>query len=273
MPPTIPPPRSASHCRAAPPVATFGWPLSDRRPDLLAPAAPARQDRWAMGDRSTTIVLCDDHALVRGGMRVLLDGEPDLTVVGETADGTEAVALVLELQPDVVLMDVELPTLDGIAATAKLTAAGSSARILVVTTFDDDAYLAGALRAGAAGFVLKSTSPPRLVEAVRTVARGEALIDPTTTRRLVERLLAVPATTPDAQQRLTTLTERERQVLTQLARGNANAAIGRALHLSEPTVKGHVTQLLAKLGVGSRVQAVVFAYESGFVRPGEAAEN
>lgn len=236
-------------------------------PDLPAPAGPP--SAAAAATPPTTIVLCDDHALVRGGMRALLDGEPGLAVVGEAATGGEAVELVLRLQPDVVLMDVELTGTDGIEATRRLRTAGAQAQVLIVTTFDDDAYLVEALRAGAAGFLLKSTSPPRLVEAVRTVARGEALIDATTTRRLVERLLATPVATPAATDRLATLTDREREVFRALARGGSNAAIGRALHLSEPTVKGHVTQLLAKLGVGSRVQAVVFAYESGFVRPGD----
>ncbi|MDW5596745.1 response regulator transcription factor [Conexibacter stalactiti] len=217
----------------------------------------------------TTIAICDDHALVRGGLKMMLEREPDLEVVGEAGDGAEAVELVLRLHPDVVLMDVELPGIDGIEAIRRLRAAGSRAQALVVTTFDDDEYLVRALRAGAAGFVLKAIAPERLTEAVRTVARGDALLDPAVTRRLVERFLGHPALGDEMRERLAELTERERDVLRELARGGSNAAIGSALHLSEPTVKAHVTQVLSKLGVGSRVQAVVFAYESGFVRPGE----
>lgn len=231
--------------------------------------SPASADRRIRQDPPVpTIAICDDHALVRGGLRAMLEQEPDCTVVGEAADGEEAVELVLRAEPDVVLMDVELPGIDGIEATRRIRAAGSRAQILVVTTFDDDDYVAGALRAGAAGFVLKATSPQQLADAVRTVARGDALLDPAVTRRLVERLLADPAHDPAAHARLATLSARERDVLSELARGASNAAIGTALQLSEPTVKAHVTQVLAKLGVASRAQAVVFAYESGFVRPG-----
>ncbi|HST38101.1 MAG TPA: response regulator transcription factor [Conexibacter sp.] len=221
----------------------------------------------------STIAICDDHALVRGGLRMMLEREPDLEVVGEAGDGAAAVELVLRLQPDVVLMDVELPRVDGIEAIRRLRVAGSRSQALVVTTFDDDDYLVRALRAGAAGFVLKAIAPERLAEAVRTVARGDALLDPAVTRRLVERFLGHPALGDETRERLAELTERERDVLRELARGGSNAAIGRALHLSEATVKAHVTQVLSKLGVGSRVQAVVFAYESGFVRPGESAPS
>lgn len=213
-------------------------------------------------------MICDDHALVRGGMRAMLEQAPDLTVVGEAGDGAQAVELVLATHPDVVLMDVEMPRLDGIEATRRLRAAGARAKVLVVTTFDDDEYVAGALRAGAAGFVLKTTSPDALAHAVRTVAAGDQLLDPAVTRRLVERLLGHPSADGAARERLDDLSDRERDVLGELARGRSNAEIGRALHLSEPTVKSHVTKLLAKLGVASRVQAVVFAYETGFVRPG-----
>lgn len=215
-----------------------------------------------------TIVICDDHALVRGGLRAMLERPGEIEVVGEASDGAEAVELVLARHPDVVLMDVEMPRVDGIEAIRRLRAAGSRAQVLVVTTFDDDDYVVGALRAGAAGFVLKATTPDALVNAVKTVAAGDQLLDPAVTRRLVERLLGHPSVDDGARERLEELTDRERDVLRQLAQGHSNAAIGRVLHLSEPTVKTHVTRLLAKLGVDSRVQAVVFAYETGFVRPG-----
>lgn len=217
------------------------------------------------------IVICDDHALVRGGLCAMLEQAGELAVVGEAGDGAEAVELVLATHPDVVLMDVEMPKLDGIEAIRRLRAAGSRAQVLVVTTFDDDDYVLGALRAGAAGFVLKATTPAALAHAVRAVAAGEQLLDPALTRRLVERLLGHPSADLGARERLGGLTEREQAVLRELAQGSSNVEIGRALHLSEPTVKTHVTKLLAKLGVASRVQAVVFAYETGFVRPGETA--
>jgi DNA-binding NarL/FixJ family response regulator len=215
------------------------------------------------------VVVADDQALLRGGLRAMLEAADDITVVGEAADGAEAVEVVLATHPDVVLMDVRMPKLDGIEATRRLAAAGSRARVLVVTTFDLDEYVLQALRAGASGFLLKATPPDRLTDAVRTVADGESLLDPAVTRRLIERFLGAPEADPDVQGRLGELTDREKHVLRLLTRGMSNAELGRELFISEATAKSHVTRLLGKLGVRSRVQAVVLAYEAGVVRPGE----
>jgi DNA-binding NarL/FixJ family response regulator len=217
------------------------------------------------------VVLADDQALVRGGIRAILLAAGDIEIAGEAEDGATAVDIVLETHPDVVLMDVRMPRLGGIEATQRIVASGSRARILIVTTFDLDEYVLHALRAGASGFLLKAMPPDRLPEAVRTVARGDSLLDPTVTRRLVEHFLRSPMIDTDTQRRLGELTERELEVLRLLARGLSNADIGRGLHLSVATVKWHVTSVLAKLGVRSRVQAVVLAYETGLVRPGDAA--
>jgi DNA-binding NarL/FixJ family response regulator len=200
---------------------------------------------------------------------MMLDAEDDIEVVAEAADGSEAVEAALRAHPDVVLMDIRMPKLDGLEATRRLVASGSRARVLVVTTFDHDEYVYRALRAGAAGFLLKSASGERLAEAVRTVARGEALLDPAITTRLIEHFLARPDLDPQAGARLEALTAREREILLLLARGHSNAEMARELHLSDTTVKSHVTRILSKLGVSSRVQAVVVAYETGLVRPGE----
>jgi DNA-binding NarL/FixJ family response regulator len=213
------------------------------------------------------VLIADDQTLLRGGVRAMLEAEADFEVVGEAADGAAAVEEALRTHPDVVLMDVHMPRLDGIEATRRLLAAGSRARILVVTTFDLDQYVFRALKAGAAGFLLKATSPGRLAEAVRTVAAGESLLDPALTRRLVEHFLARPEPDDEVQRRLDELTERERAVLRSLARGLSNAEIGAELFLSEATVKSHITRMLGKLGVRSRVQAVVLAYETGLVAP------
>jgi DNA-binding NarL/FixJ family response regulator len=223
--------------------------------------------------RPLKVVVADDQAIVRGGVRAMLEAAGDIEVVGEAEDGGQAVELVLRAHPDVVVMDVRMPNVDGIEATRRLMSAGSRARVLMLTTFDLDEYVFQAMRAGAAGFLLKATPSDRLAEAVRIVAAGEALLDPLITRRLVEHFLAQPSTDPDRQRPLDTLTEREREILRLLARGLSNAEMGERLFLSETTVKSYVTRLLGKLDVRTRVQAVVLAYETGLVRPGEQPDE
>src|SRR5262245_42606775 len=209
----------------------------------------------------------------------MLGHEDDLTIVGEAGNGAEAVDVVAAGHPDVVLMDVRMPELDGIEATRRILAHGqpSPPAVLVLTTFDDDEYVFGALRAGAAGFLLKDAGPDALVGAVRTVAAGDALVDPSVTRRLVERWVALEAgsapTTGPAPAAVATLSGREREILVGLARGRTNRELADDLIVSEATVKTHVSNLLTKLGVRSRVQAVVVAYEAGVVRPGERYER
>jgi DNA-binding NarL/FixJ family response regulator len=217
------------------------------------------------------VLIADDQTLLRGGLAAILEAEDDIEVVAQACDGAEAVDEALRTHPDVVLMDIRMPKLDGLEATKRLLASGSRARILVITTFDHDEYVYRALRAGAAGFMLKSASGDRLAAAVRTVAAGESLLDPAITTRLVEHFLARPDLDAESQARLETLTAREREILVLLSRGMSNAEMGRELYLSETTVKSHVTRMLAKLGVASRVQAVVVAYETGLVRPGQNA--
>ena len=222
---------------------------------------------------TTRVLLADDQALVRGGLRKILDGEPDMEVVAEAADGLEAVEAARATRPDVAVMDIRMPRLDGIEATRRLVAAqGAQLRVLMLTTFGLDDYVFQALRAGASGFMLKDAPPEELVEAVRTVARGDALLAPAVTRAVVEefarRPVAEPAAAPPG---LGELTEREREVLAQLTRGRSNAEIAADLVVSEATVKTHVGRVLAKTGSRDRVQAVVFAYESGLVVPGDAA--
>jgi DNA-binding NarL/FixJ family response regulator len=225
-----------------------------------------------MTGRSTRIVLVDDHVLVRSGMKALLDAQPDLEVTGEAGDGAEGVELTLERRPDVVLMDVRMPGIDGIEATRRIVAAGSQARILIVTSHDEDALVLRALRAGASGFFLKDAAADRLCEAVRAIAAGDTLLAPPIARRLVESQLGDGGARTALRKRFDTLTERERDIVRRLARGLSNAALAEEVALSEATVKTHVTRLLSKLGVRSRVQAVVLAYESGFVRPGHTGE-
>ncbi|MBJ7331768.1 MAG: response regulator transcription factor [Solirubrobacteraceae bacterium] len=215
------------------------------------------------------VLIADDQALLRGGLRAMLEAEDDIEVVAEAGDGAEAVDEAVRTHPDVVLMDVRMPKLDGIEATRRLLASGSRARVLVITTFDLDDYVFQALRAGASGFLLKATPPGALVDAVRTVAGGESLLDPAVTRRLVEHFLARPEPDEDTRRRLDDLTDREREVLVLLSRGMSNDEMGEVLFLSPATVKSHVTRILGKLGVRSRVQAVVLAYETGLVRPGD----
>ncbi len=213
------------------------------------------------------VVIADDQALVRGGFSSILSGHEDIEVVAEAADGVEAVDAALRHRPDVILMDVRMPRLNGIEATRRILGTGSPARILILTTFDADEYVYQSLQVGASGFLLKSAPPRELADAVRTVAAGEALLAPEITRRLIENYLAAPRPHAAAPA-LSTLTTREREVLGRIAAARSNAEIATDLFLSELTVKSHVARLLAKLGLRDRVQAVVFAYENGLVRPG-----
>jgi DNA-binding NarL/FixJ family response regulator len=218
------------------------------------------------------VLLVDDQALVRGGFHSILDGQEDIEVVGEAADGAEGIDLALATSPDVILMDVRMPRMDGIEATRRVLADGRvRTRVLVLTTFDQDEYVYAALRAGASGFLLKSAPPRELAMAIRTVAAGDALLAPEITRRMIEEYVRRPRASGDAAQRWSALTQRELEVLILVARGHSNAEIAAGLFLSELTVKSHVTRLLTKLGLRDRVQAVVFAYESGLVQPGGGA--
>ena len=218
---------------------------------------------------SLRVVIADDQALVRAGFRMILEADGGVEVVGEAGDGEEAIAAVRRLQPDVVLMDVRMPVLDGLEATRRLLAAPPGPRVIMLTTFDVDEYVYTALRVGASGFLLKDVSPEQLVAAVRLVAAGDALLAPSITRRLVERF-AKPAAAapPTADAELSTLTSREKEVLVLMARGLSNSELADHLTLSEATVKTHVARILGKLGLRDRVQAVVLAYESGLVTPG-----
>ncbi|HEY7198395.1 MAG TPA: response regulator transcription factor [Gaiellaceae bacterium] len=218
------------------------------------------------------VAIADDQEMVRKGFRLLLEDEEDMEVVAEAGNGEEAVAAVRRDKPDVVLMDVRMPGLDGIEATRRLVEAGSAARVLVLTTFDLDEYVYEALRAGASGFLLKDAPAEKLVEAVRVVAAGESLLAPSVARRVVEHYTSQPRPRPELQAALGDLTDRELQVLRLVARGRSNAEIARELVVSDHTAKTHVGHVLSKLRLRDRIQAVVFAYESGLVRPGEAAE-
>jgi DNA-binding NarL/FixJ family response regulator len=220
------------------------------------------------------VVLADDQSLLRKGFRMILEAEDDITVIGEAADGEAAVRLVELYQPDVVLMDVRMPTLDGIGATRAITASGSLSHVLILTTFDLDEYAFGALRAGASGFLLKDVPPHELGQAIRTVARGDAVVSPRITRRLLEEYsqqlpdLSGGANDDDTVPAvLSGLTGREREVLVAVAEGLSNVEIGERLFVSEATVKSHVGRILAKLGLRNRVQAVVLAFQTGLVRP------
>ncbi len=213
------------------------------------------------------VLIADDQALMRGGFRMILDAEPDLEVIGEAIDGADAVRGFERWQPDVVVMDVRMPTMDGIAATRHITAIDPSAKVLILTTFDLDEYVYDALRAGASGFLLKDRPPEELVHAVRVVAGGDALLAPAVTRRLIEEFAHRPDA-PVAPAGLEELTDREREVLVLMARGLSNAEIASSLFVAETTVKTHVGRVLHKLGLRDRAQAVVLAYESGLVQPG-----
>jgi DNA-binding NarL/FixJ family response regulator len=215
------------------------------------------------------VLIADDQALMRGGFHMILDAEDDIEVVGEAIDGEDAVRQFVKLRPDVVVMDVRMPTMDGIEATQRLTAGDPTARVLILTTFDLDEYVYRALRAGASGFLLKDRPPEELVAAVRVVAAGDALLAPSVTRRLVEEFARRPDP-PPSPAALNELTDREREVLVCMARGLSNQEIALELFVAETTVKTHVGRVLQKLGLRDRAQAVVLAYESGLVHPGSA---
>jgi DNA-binding NarL/FixJ family response regulator len=214
-----------------------------------------------------SVLIVDDQQLMRMGLAMVLDAQDDIDVVGEAADGESAVKAVFELTPDVVLMDVRMPGVDGVTATSQITSSSASSRVLVMTTFDLDEHVLGALRAGASGFLLKDTPPEDLISAIRSVAAGDAVVSPKVTKRLLTRFIAEESAPIQDPGVLDTLTEREREVLGLLATGLSNAEIARGLVLSEATVKTHVGRMLTKLGLRDRVQAVVLAYETGLVRP------
>lgn len=243
---------------------------------------------------ATRILLVDDHEMVRAGLRIILSSQPDLEVVGEAGTGREAIAVARALQPDVICMDVQMPDMDGLEATAHIVAdPGITASLLILTTFDRDDFLFAALRAGASGFLLKNSAPERLIEAVRVVAGGEALLAPDLTRRVLERFAGPGSGTPDAgeagggagsparglgageaerpsavaAEATSPLTEREREVLGLVARGLSNAEIATALYVGEATVKSHVSKVLQKLGLRDRIQAVIYSYEHGIQVP------
>ncbi len=215
------------------------------------------------------VLLVDDQAMVRAGFRMILETEPDITVVGEAANGREALDLVERSSPHVVLMDVRMPVMDGIEATGHIATGEDAPRVLMLTTFDLDDYVYAALRAGASGFLLKDATPEQLVSAVRVIAEGDALLAPSVTRLLIDEVARRPSMDPEAvAPGLVDLTERELEVLRWMARGLSNSEIATQLYLGEATVKTHVGRVLTKLGVRDRVQAVVVAYESGLVTPG-----
>ena len=216
------------------------------------------------------VLLVDDQSLLRMGFRLILEAEPDIEVIGEAGDGAAGLSMVAALHPDVVLMDVRMPGMDGIQATAAIAATEPNSKILILTTFDLDQYVYAGLKAGASGFLLKDAPPSDLLAAIRTVASGDAVLAPTATRRLIDRflpLLPAPDSTTRRDRLLAELTDRERSVFAELAAGRSNREIARNLHVSEGTVKIHVGRILAKLGLRDRIQAVVLAYESGLIIP------
>jgi DNA-binding NarL/FixJ family response regulator len=216
-----------------------------------------------------SVLLADDQALVRGGFRMILDAEEDIEVAGEAENGSDALAQTRELRPDVILMDIRMPGLDGIAATRQIVAEGLPSRVLMLTTFDEEGIVYDAMKAGASGFLLKTAPPAKLTDAVRTIAAGESLLAPAITRRLVEEFVRRPPPGQAEQGQFAELTEREREVLRLIARGLSNAEIAAELVVSEATVKTHVNHVLQKLNLRDRVQAVVLAYETGLARPGQ----
>jgi DNA-binding NarL/FixJ family response regulator len=217
---------------------------------------------------SVRVLIADDQALVRAGLRTILQKSGGFEIVGEAPDGAQAITQARALRPDVVLMDVRMPVLDGIAATREIRSQPDPPRIVVLTTFDLDEYVYAGLRAGASGFLLKDALPDELTAAIRAVAVGDAVIAPTATRRLIERFLEAREPSPDQQRSLDLLTEREREVLILMARGLTNGEIAERLRLAEGTVRTHVGRVFSKISLRDRVQAVVFAYETGVIRPG-----
>jgi DNA-binding NarL/FixJ family response regulator len=214
------------------------------------------------------VLIVDDDDLMRAGLRAVLSSDDGLRVVGEAADGREAIAATRRLAPRVVLMDVRMPDMDGIAATREITGVSPQTRVLMLTTFSDDDYVLGAIRAGASGFLLKRTQPEELIAAIHTIAAGESLLSPSVTNTVIDRLAREPEPDPTAGRRLRQLTPRERDVLLLIARGLTNAEIAASLQVEESTVKTHVKRILSKLNLRDRVQAVIFVYESGMVRVG-----
>lgn len=231
------------------------------RPRTTAPGSPAVV---------IEVLIADDEALVRGGIRMILEAQPDVTVIGEAVNGAEAVRLAGQHSPDLVLMDVQMPVMDGLEATRRLIDRGGTSRVLMLTTFDRDEYLYDAMKAGASGFLLKSVPPEQLVHAVRITAAGEALLAPVITRRLIERFVGRPPPANGLPPALAGLTDRELDVLRLIAQGLSNSEIAAHLFLSEGTIKTHVNRILRKLELRDRIQAVVLAYEIGLVQPGQA---
>jgi DNA-binding NarL/FixJ family response regulator len=220
----------------------------------------------------TRVLIADDDHLMRAGLAELLSGEPEIEVVGQASSGREAVERGRRLDPDVVLMDVRMPDLDGIEATRRLTRAAPGARVLILTTFEEDDYVFGALRAGASGFLLKRTRPEELIAAVRTIAAGESLLSPSVTRRVIDRMAQQPTPELADQARLEELTAREREVFDLVARGLSNREIAAELVVEESTIRTHVKRILMKLGLRDRVQVVIFAYETGVNRSSTTAK-
>ncbi len=218
---------------------------------------------------TVTVLLVDDHALVRAGFRMILSAEDGLCVVGEAEDGAEAIQLARSLRPDVVLMDIQMPRLDGVEATRRIVAdPATESSVVILTTFERDDYVFEALRAGASGFLLKNAPPEELLHAVRVVADGNAILSPSVTRRVIEQYAATAPASQSVKDELARLTDRERDVLCALAAGQSNAEAAATLYVGEGTIKTHVSHILTKLGLRDRMQAVVFAYESGLITPG-----
>ena len=221
-----------------------------------------------MSDGRIGVLLVDDDDLMRAGLRAVLESDDTIEIVGEAADGRDAVERARSLRPNVILMDVRMPNVDGVAATSQVLAAAPDTHVIMLTTFEQDDYIFGALRAGASGFLLKRTSPEELIAAIHAVAAGDSLLSPSVTRRVVEHMVQQPVLDTTSGGRLDELTAREREVLAHVARGLSNAEIAAALVIEESTVKTHVKRILTKLRLRDRVQAVIFAYESGLARPG-----
>jgi DNA-binding NarL/FixJ family response regulator len=221
----------------------------------------------------TRVLIADDDDLMRAGLAELLSNDPTIQIVGEAATGREAIERTHRLDPEVVLMDVRMPDLDGIAATAELARTCPAAKVLILTTFEQDDYIFGALRAGASGFMVKRTRPEELIAAVHTVAGGDALLSPSVTRRVIDRMAQQPTPDLTGHTGLTALTSREREVLALIARGMSNREIATTLTVEESTIRTHVKRILMKLGLRDRVQAIIFAYETGLTRPGTITAN